>query len=355
MKKVFFLGGRDAEMAEIAKILAEAGQEVIDKCLGWGAKASAYAEEIAQAVANGNTPVLVELEIDIAVPEGTVVVDHHNERAGEPASILQVLNLLGVESTRKHQLIGANDSGYIPAMVAMGATAEEIAEIRLADRNAQGITPEQEAEAERAVAEAEVVGRLTIVRMAHSKTATVADRLYGKADQLLILSGDGEANFFGKGAICSDLKAKFEGWGGGSGFGKADGIGYWGGYPNHEEVLNFLKERGVAVGRYFNTTLGLSMLPDGSVSVRTLSAKEAREWLDTPFTNAANPTHGNSLQAITQKVGVDVRDAKGGRVALRPGDQCLVAQITGIPRETREFTNEEIAAAAFEFRLVTVI
>lgn len=241
MKKVFMMGGADAEMIAIAKILAEAGQTVIDKQLGWGAKASAYTEEIALAVAEGNTPVLVELELDIAVPEGAVVIDHHNERAGEPASILQVLNLLGIEPTRHHQLIGANDSGYIPAMMAMGATPEEIAEIRLADRNAQGITPEQENEAERAVAEAEVVGKLTIVRMAHSKTATVADRLFGKTDQLIILSGDGEVNFYGNGASCSDLKSKFEGWGGGSGFGNVDGNGYWGGYPNHDEVLNFVK------------------------------------------------------------------------------------------------------------------
>lgn len=237
------MGGADAEMIAIAKILTEAGQTVIDKQLGWGAKVSAYTEEIALAVAEGNTPVLVELELDIAVPEGAVAIDHHNERAGEPASILQVLNLLGIEPTRHHMLIGANDSGYIPAMQAMGATQEEIAEIRLADRDAQGITSEQEAEAERAVAEAEATGKLTVVRMSHSKTATVADRLFGKADQLLILSGDGEVNFFGNGAICSDLKAKFEGWGGGAGFGKIDGNGYWGGYPNHDEVLNFVKAK----------------------------------------------------------------------------------------------------------------
>jgi len=240
-KLVFFLGGKDAEMVEIAVILTEVGQQMVDKGLGWGAKASAYSEEIAQAVANGNTPVLVELELDITISEGVVVVDHHNERAGEPPSILQVLNLLGIEPTRRHQLIGANDSGYIPAMVAMGATFEEIAEIRLADRNAQSITSEQEQEAERAVAEVEVIGRLTVVRMSHSKTATVTDRLYGNYYQLIILSRDGEVNFFGNGKTCSDLKEKFEGWGGGDGFGKLEGNGFWGGYPNQDEVLNFVK------------------------------------------------------------------------------------------------------------------
>ena len=243
MKKVFFLGGKDLEMSEIKKVLHEAGQEVLDRELDWGAKASAYTEEIFQAVANGNVPVLVELELDIEIPAETIVVDHHNERAGEPASILQVLDLLGITPTRHHQLIGANDSGYIPAMLDMGATTEEVANIRLADRNAQGVTSEQEAEAERAVANAEVVNKLTIVKMAHSKTAPVADRLFGKADQLIILSGDGEVNFFGNGEICSELKEKFDGWGGGSGFGKINGSGYWVGKPDHDEISDFVKKR----------------------------------------------------------------------------------------------------------------
>ena len=106
---------------------------------------------------------------------------------------------------------------------------------------------------------------------------------------------------------------------------------------------------------FFNTTLGLSMLTDGDVSVRTVSDQEAVEFLGQPdISNVANPQHGNSLQAITQKLGVDVRDAKGGRVLLASGDRCLVAEISGIPRETREFSDEEIAAATFKFRIVTM-
>ncbi len=241
----FFLGGRDLEMVRIAEILAEAGEHFADKGLGWGAKASAYTEEIAAATADGLGVVLVELEIDITVPERTVIVDHHGDRAGEPASILQVASLVGVTTKEwmKLKLIAANDSGYIPAMQAAGATPEEIAEVRLADRAAQGITLEQEAEAERALGQVEVIGRLTVVRMAHSKCATVTDRLFGQYDQLLILSADGEVNFFGQGDICADMKERFEGWNGGSGLGKADGIGYWGGYPNHDEALNFVRAK----------------------------------------------------------------------------------------------------------------
>ena len=106
--------------------------------------------------------------------------------------------------------------------------------------------------------------------------------------------------------------------------------------------------------RYFNTTLGISMLPDGDLSVETVTEEAAAQYLLGEIENVANPQHSNSLQAITQKLGVDVRNAKGGRVFLASGDSCLVAEIGGIPRETREFSDEEIAAAKFTFRLVIV-
>jgi hypothetical protein len=107
--------------------------------------------------------------------------------------------------------------------------------------------------------------------------------------------------------------------------------------------------------KFFNTALGLSMLRDGDVNIRTFALEEAIEWFDSNFTNAANPNHSNSLQALTQKTGVNLTEAEGGRILLESGDECLVAQISNIPRETREFTDEEIAAATFIFRLITVI
>lgn len=258
---IFFLGGSDAEMVQIEKRLAEAGASFQNKGLGWGAHASAYATEIAQASAEGKTIVLVELDnmsapktdwspekVAVTLPEGTIVVDHHGERASEPASILQVLNLIGLEPDRWDNLIAANDAGFIPAMLAIGATPEEVASVRLADRNAQGITPEMEAEAERAISCAKTSGRLTVVQMAHSKSATVTDRLHKGAggpgyDQLLIISGDGEKNFFGDGKLCQSLKEKFEGWNGGSGLGEEGGNAFWGGYPDATEVENFIREK----------------------------------------------------------------------------------------------------------------
>lgn len=154
--------------------------------------------------------------------------------------------ILGVSGSQKGNalLVAANDARYIPGMLAIGATQEEIDCVRMFDRLVQGITPAQDTEGLRAIGEKEILGRLTVVRMSHSKTATVADRLFGQYDQLLILSGDGEVNFFGDGALCAELKDKFEGWNGGSGLGKLGANAYWGcGSPNQAEVLEFVQQR----------------------------------------------------------------------------------------------------------------
>ncbi len=250
---VVFAGGYDGEMVAIINACREAGVEVVDKHLGWGAAASAYQQEIATAVSDGKSPVLVELALDIELPASAVVVDHHNENAGRPASLLQVLDLLGVEPSRYQQLVAANDCAYIPGMLSMGATPEEVAAVRLADRAAQGISSEQEAEAERAIAAATTVNGVTIVRMSHSKTATICDRLFNpdKEQRLLILSEDGESNFFGNGELCKLLQGEdtgaktaegytiyshFGGWIGGN----LPTSGFWGGYADQKAIEKFV-------------------------------------------------------------------------------------------------------------------
>ena len=255
----FFLGGKDLEMTAIKSLLEKEKVTYSDAGLAWGASTSKYGNEINKVALEGKTPILVELQVDSPLPENTLNIDHHNDRAGEPASILQVCEMLGVQPTRKMQLIAANDSGYIPAMKALDATSEEINQIRLLDRQSQGITAEQEQEAERAIAEKTEVYGVTVVRMKHSKTATVTDRLFdeNKPQNLLIFSEDGEVNYFGNGLICKELQGNktgkdengydtfdnFGGWNGGTGLGKSDGTAFWGGYPNHAEVLKFVINR----------------------------------------------------------------------------------------------------------------
>lgn len=238
---MFFIGGYDAEMVAIREVLQSQGIKFVDNRLGWGAKTSDYADEINEALSSGREVVTIELINDLGL-QGLTEVDHHNERSNEPASLLQVLSILGLEPTRQQLLIAANDSGYIPAMEAMGASIEEVRTVRALDRAAQGITPDMEAEAERAIAAAVVKFGVTIVHMAHSKSATVTDRLYNPSvsQNILILSEDGEINYFGNGALCSQLHSAFQGWCGGSGLGKEGGNAFWGGYANQAVVEEYI-------------------------------------------------------------------------------------------------------------------
>lgn len=294
----FFLGGNDLEMQAIKQVLDKAGVSYSDANLSWGTTTAAYnkkignvegwgknrkaydaekheigkivskknvegvpfevvvddkdkvigivngseikelgAGEIAKVAEEGKTPVVIELT-DVSpytkLPENTVVVDHHGSKSQNKASILQVCDLLGIKATRDMQLVAANDSGYIPAMLEIGATKEEVDKIRLADRKCQGIKDEEEKQAEEALKKMVKVpfgeDELIMVKLPHSRTATVADRLFekDKPQNLAILSADGEINYYGHGDICEKLTKEFGGWSGGAGYGKADGSGYWG-------------------------------------------------------------------------------------------------------------------------------
>lgn len=251
----FFLGGRDLEMVTIKELLErELPAHTHDKGLGWGARASDYREEIEAQIAHGKTPVLVELHDDLGVAEcSAILIDHHGRRAGSdrPTSLHQVFELLGLPAgkwTRWFDLVAANDRAYIPGLQAIGATPEEIVNVRAADRAAQGITQQQEAEAERAVADARVLaaGSLTVVQLTHGRTAAVTDRmepaLGGPGYQnLLVLSPD-QVNFFGAGRIVLALDQAFPaGWYGGA----LPERGFWGHgetLPSKEGLVAFLLE-----------------------------------------------------------------------------------------------------------------
>jgi hypothetical protein len=274
LKLYFVLGGEDAEMVLIKHLLSLAGVRWVQPARAYHEVAPVTPEQVGvverkgwlgniEHSLHGESVRVVFVETKPAdgawlrMPEA---IDHHGDLSHLSPAILQVLALVeretgftvSSETRRWAELVGANDAGYIPAMLAIGATSEEIARVRQADRSAQGITPAMEREAERAIAEADDAvataqrGELVVVRMAHSKTNTVADRLFEHwstgRENLLVLSGDGEANFFGDGALCAALKERFTGWAGGAGLGKQGSNGYWGGYPPHEEVLVFIRK-----------------------------------------------------------------------------------------------------------------
>lgn len=113
------------------------------------------------------------------------------------------------------------------------------------------------------------------------------------------------------------------------------------------------------MNRYFNTAFSLSMVSAPfALSGTELNPETAAKWLqEDDVSNVANPSHENTLSALTQKLGVDVTNAAGGRVTLNSGDQVLVAQVSfppSVPRETTEYSDEQLALGRFSFVLVEI-
>ncbi|MFD2233161.1 hypothetical protein [Phaeospirillum tilakii] len=248
----FLLGGGDLEMTTIrALVAATLGEEAIrDRGLTWGARLSDYAEDLG-VLPPETVPVLVELALDIEPPPGAVVIDHHNEDSGSdrPTSLEQVFALLGLPPsawTRAFALVAANDRGHVPALRALGASAEEIEAIRRADRQAQGITPAEERDGETATARRRPAldGAVTLVDLPHARTATVTDRLatLDPPPEAVLIRSPTEVNFFGPGPAVRALDAALPGgWHGGD----LPRAGFWGRgepLPETEALLAILAD-----------------------------------------------------------------------------------------------------------------
>lgn len=240
----------DLEAKTIIEMLQREGEEFLVTGQAWGASWEKLEEElktkIVEARKRGQEVYGVELQGN---SNGAINVDHHtygeDDRSNPKSSIEQVAAILGVKLTLDEQFVSANDKGYIPAMEKLGEELrispedlkEIIPNIRMRDREMQGVTIEQEAQAQEAV---EKLGDLKEKRdyismdLPHSKTSTVTDRLYGKYDNLLITSGDGETNFYGTTEIIKMLNRKFPGgWSGGQ---LEQGSGFWGGYADQSAI-----------------------------------------------------------------------------------------------------------------------
>ena len=249
-KRLWVTPNNDLEAKSIVEMLEKNGEDYVVTGQSWGASWDKLEDEIKVAIEKAKEEEKevygVELQGD---SNGAVNVDHHvygeDDRSNPKSSIEQVAEIIGVELTLDEKFVSANDKGYIPAMEKLGAELglskedlqEIIANIRMRDRQMQGVTMEQEAEAQEAV---EKLGNIDEKReyiqldLPHSKTSTVTDRLYGKYDNLLITSADGETNFYGKTEIINMLNEKFPGgWSGGQ---LDQGSGFWGGYADQKAI-----------------------------------------------------------------------------------------------------------------------
>ncbi len=198
-RKLFLIGGHDLEMATIVQLLEQEGYSYIDHSLAWhNAKLSSYQEQIATYADSPTTLYGIELQEDITPPCNYVTIDHHNYHNHALSALEQVATHIGYTLDRHQQLVAANDRGYIPAMLALGATDAEVAQIRLLDREAQGVTPQQEELAIQAIATKRSLygGQLLVVQARCPKFSPICDRLY-PYERLLVYTLH-ELTYYGK-------------------------------------------------------------------------------------------------------------------------------------------------------------
>lgn len=240
----------DLEAKTIVEMLQREGENFLVTGQAWGASWENLEEKIKRAVEEAKKEHKEVYGVELSGDsEGAINVDHHvygeDDRSNPLSSIEQVAKILGVKLTLDEQFVSANDKGYIPAMQKLGAELgiseeelqEIIANIRMRDREMQGVTIEQEAQAQEAVDKLGYIGekqQYIQMDLPHSKTSTVTDRLFGKYENLLITSADGETNFYGITEIINMLNEKFlGGWSGGQ---LDQGSGFWGGYADQEAI-----------------------------------------------------------------------------------------------------------------------
>lgn len=208
-KRIFLLGGSDLEMTTIKNLLVNAGEQFETHDLRWdNAKLSSYEKTLEEY---GNSPDYqiygIELNEDIPHPDNYVRIDHHNDFANKPSSLEQIATLLGLEMDRHMQLVAANDSRYIPGMIKLGASREEIDDIRRADRAAQGVSEGDESLAEKSMESCEGdIYDLYVVKSLTSKFSTICDRMYPY--RRLLIYNDDVAEFYGEGV--NDLTSLFK-------------------------------------------------------------------------------------------------------------------------------------------------
>ena len=184
---LFLLGGYDLEMITIKQVLEEKQFNYVDKQLSWGAKLSSYKDILKEHTHKSIYG--IELTEDITPPKNYHAIDHHNEQASKKSSLEQVLELLELKPTREHQLISANDVGHIEAMKCIGATDKEIKEIRQKERAIQGVTKEDELQAQKEIEHVEKKNNIYIVETSLDSFSPIVDNfekrpllLYSKKD-----------------------------------------------------------------------------------------------------------------------------------------------------------------------------
>jgi hypothetical protein len=184
--RIWVLAVNDGEAVEIVRLLQEHGEQVLRSRQPWGESWAGLEEEIQAALCqfrNAN-PLgeIVGIELSGENAYGACNIDHHrydsDDRSCPLSSLEQVAARIGAQLSRRQQLVAANDRGFIPAMQEMGATKDEICDVRDQDLGAQGVTAEQIAAERLEIDSASVRGGRYIVKSVFDTPTAHADILF---------------------------------------------------------------------------------------------------------------------------------------------------------------------------------
>ena len=181
-RRIWIVPVNDGEAVEIARLLTEQGERVLCSSQKWGATWADLEPETQRELADFHGGEIIGIELGGGNSYGARNIDHHrysgDDRWNPLSSLEQVAALLGLPLGRRRQLVSANDRGFIPEMEAMGASREEIADIRCQDLRAQGVTEEQERLQRIEVEAAEVHDGLYVVPSLFDPPTAHSDILY---------------------------------------------------------------------------------------------------------------------------------------------------------------------------------
>jgi len=172
-RRAFLLGGCDLEMAAVARILKKYNQIYFNKNLSWGAKLSDYGEILQKDYCF----YAIELKEDITPPKCYKRIDHHDDLSDNPSSIEQVAEILGIELGKFEQSVALNDKGYILLMKKHGLSEKVIRHIRYLDRKFQGVSAEDEKNAENAIKNYKILKGIKVYFTESEKFSPICDRI----------------------------------------------------------------------------------------------------------------------------------------------------------------------------------
>jgi hypothetical protein len=185
-QRVWVLAVNDGEAVEIVRLLSQYGEVFYASEQAWGATWAGLEEPIKDSLrrfcASCEDREILGIELGGANPYAAIDIDHHRyrdeDRSNPLSSLEQVAAKLGVSLDRRQRLVAANDHGFIAGMMELGASAEEIREIRGQDLEAQGVTADEIAAQHREVEAASVADGRYLVNSAYDPPTALSDILF---------------------------------------------------------------------------------------------------------------------------------------------------------------------------------